>query len=152
MEYGLKDMAFHPRYRVWGTVAPLGERARVVQDQTGLVAQVFILAMTHPFRGVTLWLGGAKLPIQQSRQNRRSLRMDCWNPTNPIGSMGSHGPTLGCPLTIHLTWLEAAVGGGLGSTWLPHSWGQVTNLADLSLCSLCREGVRAYSVAVSEQR
>lgn len=65
--------------------------------------------------------------------------------------MGNHSPAPGCPLTIYLTWLEALLGGGLGYTWLPHSWGQVTNLADLNLCSFCRVGLRTYLAAVSEQ-
>lgn len=79
--------------------------------------------------------------------------MDYWNPTDSVGSIGNHGPAPGCPLITHLTsLLEAVLGGGLGSTWLPHSWGQVINLADLNLCSLCRVGIRTYLASMSEQR
>lgn len=74
--------------------------------------------------------------------------MDYWNPTNLVGSIGNHGPAPGCPLTTHLTWLEAVLGGGLGSTWLPHSRGQVTNLADLNLRSLCRVGLRTCLASI----
>lgn len=84
-------------------------------------------------------LGGARVPNQQSRQTRQ--RMDCWNPTNLVDSIGNPGPALGCPLTIHLTSARNSV---RRWTWVHVAssvLGQVTNLADLNVCSLCRVGV-----------
>lgn len=139
MEQGLEHVASHPRCRAWDPT-PLGERIGW-SDLDWAGSSGCHTRMTHPFRGVTCWVGLGCQANKAGKQDRG------W--TAGAQHSWQHGKPRSCP---GVPSLEALFGSGLGSTWLPHSRGQVTNLADLNLCIFCRVGLRTYLAAVSEQR